>query len=66
MSETGDERERRMMDDGMLWGFMEGETFIALRKAPMVRAGLGPPPFDVTLPDGRVRHVVGIPDGSKP
>lgn len=55
-----------MMDDGLLWGFMEGETFIALRKAPMVRAGLGPPPFDVTLPDGRVRHVVGIPDGSKP
>lgn len=41
------------------WGFIENGEFIALPRLPFSRAGMeGPPPFDVTLPDGTVRHIV--------
>jgi hypothetical protein len=63
-NETSDEKERKLMEDGMLWGFMEDGKFIPLAKAVMIRGGFGPPPFTITLPDGRERHVVSIPDGS--
>lgn len=52
---TNEERER---DDGHSWGFLEGDQFIPLPKLPLLRAGLGPPPFNVELPSGHVRHVV--------
>lgn len=48
-------------DDGKLWGWMLGETFIPLPKEPMLLAGLGPPPFSVKLPNGDIRHVVHRP-----
>jgi hypothetical protein len=49
-------------DDGRVWGFMlESGIFIRLPKTPLLLAGLGPPPFDVTLPSGEVRHVVHQP-----
>lgn len=48
-------------DDGRPWGFLEDGAWILLPKQPLLLAGLGPPPFSVTLPDGRVRHVVHRP-----
>jgi hypothetical protein len=66
MSETTGSltHEERARDDGRLWGFMEGSVFIALPKLPLLRNQLGPPPFEVTLPDGRVRQVVHRPADS--
>ncbi len=43
-----------------MWGFMEGDVFVGLPKGPMLAEGLGPPPFDVTLPNGSVRHVIAM------
>lgn len=49
-------------DDGRPWGFLDEDgAWILLPKQPLLLAGLGPPPFFVTLPDGRVRHVVHRP-----
>jgi hypothetical protein len=48
-------------DDGKLWGYMVAGIWIPLPKQPMLLAGLGPPPFDVELPSGVVRHVVHQP-----
>lgn len=50
-----------MSDTPRPWGYMRGETFIRLPKQPMLLAGLGPPPFDVELPTGRMRHVIEEP-----
>lgn len=36
-------------------------TWFSLPKLPLLRAGLGPPPFDVTLPSGEVRHIIHNP-----
>jgi hypothetical protein len=44
------------------WGFATNQGVIPLPKLPMLKAGLGPPPFDVTLPGGQVRHVIEITD----
>lgn len=44
------------------WGYMLGDTFIELPKRPMELAGLGPPPFAVQLPTGKVRHVIEKPE----
>jgi len=49
-------------DDGLVWGFMSGERFIALPKQPMLLAGLGPPPFSVVLPSEQIRHVIAKPE----
>lgn len=54
----------RPRDDGTIWGFIEQDVFVALPKQPMLNDGLGPPPFDVTLPNGSVRHVIVRPDDS--
>jgi hypothetical protein len=43
------------------WGFMEGGKFTPLPKRPMLLACLGPPPFDVELPSGEVRHIIEEP-----
>lgn len=49
-------------DDGKPWGFItESGKWIKLPKTPMLLAGLGPPPFPVTLPSGAVRLVVHKP-----
>lgn len=48
-------------DDGRVWGHIEAGVFRPLPKGPMLAAGLGPAPFDVALPDGRVRKVVHQP-----
>lgn len=55
------DRDDRMRDDGLIWGWMDGDLFVPLPKLPLLRNGLGPPPFDVTLPVGTVRHVVHDP-----
>jgi hypothetical protein len=49
-------------DDGLIWGHIENGIFWAIPKGPMVSAGLGPPPFQVQLPDGRVRNIVHQPE----
>lgn len=43
------------------WGFMLGDTFRKLPVEPLLLAGLGPPPFDVELPTGEIRHVISDP-----
>lgn len=51
-------------DDGLPWGFIdEGGQWRPLPKRPMVDAGMGPPPFDVELPLGAIRHVIHQPEG---
>jgi hypothetical protein len=52
--------DTEMYDDGRVWGFMSGDRFVQLPKTPLLLAGLGPPPFDVTLPS-EVRHVIHQP-----
>ena len=47
------------------WGFIENGEFVMLPKQPMITAELGPPPFDVTLPSGELRHVIEEPDDSR-
>lgn len=49
-------------DDGRPWGFMNGGVWVCLPKEPLLLGGFGPPPFDVTLPSGVVRHVVHDPE----
>jgi hypothetical protein len=54
-------------DDGKVWGFMENGVFVVLPKAPMLLAGLGPPPFSIALhPSGRLRHVIHAPEEDAP
>jgi hypothetical protein len=49
-------------DDGLPWGYIHPEEgWIRLPKGPGLKP-MGPPPFNVTLPDGRVRHVVHQPE----
>jgi hypothetical protein len=51
-------------DDGRAWGWIIDGVWCAIPKGPLVRAALGPPPFDVTLPgSGEVRHIVHNPNG---
>jgi hypothetical protein len=52
--------DREVIQNGIVWGYMSGETFIPLPKAPLVLGGYEAP-CDVTLPDGRVRHVIVKP-----
>jgi hypothetical protein len=51
-------------DDGLPWGYVLASTgeWIELPKGPGL-IHLGPPPFDVTLPDGRVRRIIHKPAG---
>lgn len=49
-------------DDGREWGYMNGEDFVSLPKTPLLLGGFGPPPFEVSLPSGDVRHVVHRPE----
>ena len=44
------------------WGYICPEGgFRPLPKGPMLAAGMGPPPFTVTLPIGEVRHIIEQP-----
>jgi hypothetical protein len=44
------------------WGvILPDGTFRHIPEVPMRLAGLGPPPFDVTRPDGEVLHIVEEP-----
>jgi hypothetical protein len=60
MSESDDRTPST--DDGLPWGFIDVETgeWVRLPKGPGL-VDMGPPPFDVTLFDGRVRRVVHEP-----
>jgi hypothetical protein len=49
-------------DTAKRWGFMENGVFRPLPKIPMLRIGLGPPPFDVEMPSGEIRHIVEEPE----
>jgi hypothetical protein len=50
-------------DDERPWGFItEAGQWVPLPKVPMLLAELGPPPFDVKLPSGHIRHVVHEPE----
>lgn len=54
--------ERRFpTDDGQPWGFMSGQQWVPLPKTPLLLAELGPPPFEVKLPSGDIRHVIHRP-----
>lgn len=48
-------------DDGRAWGHIINGRWRALPKVPLLGALLGPPPFDVALPDGQIRRVVHNP-----
>jgi hypothetical protein len=50
-------------DDGHPWGFIDTATneWVQVPKGPGL-IDMGPPPFDVTLPDGRVRRIVHKPE----
>lgn len=52
----------RTRDDGRIWGHVEDGIFWAVPKSPLINGGWGPPPFSITLPDGRVRRIVHKPD----
>lgn len=54
----GDEK-RDLIDDPMeIWGYMDGDVFRPLPKRPMLLGGFGPPPFDITMWDESVRHII--------
>jgi hypothetical protein len=63
--------ENHPQDDGRRWGYMTPEVssgarrwpsvWVELPKLPLLRAGLGPPPFTVTLPSGSQREIVHDP-----
>ncbi len=42
------------------WGYMDGDVFRPLPKQPLLLHG-GTPPFDVTMWDGAVRHIIEDP-----
>lgn len=46
------------------WGMMEENVFLKLPKLPMERAGYKNPPFDVLMPDGKIRHIIERPEDS--
>lgn len=50
-------------DDGLPWGYIAEDLgdWIMVPKIPLLRDGYGPPPFDVKLPDGRIRRVIHQP-----
>lgn len=52
--------------EGPEWGFMLGANFVRLPKVPfLVGEAVKPlPPFDVTMPDGSVRHIIEDPSAS--
>jgi len=53
-------------DPGVAWGFMEDGAFVPLPKPPLVKLEIGLPPFDVTLPTEKVRHIVRDPNAAMP
>lgn len=46
-----------------VWGYMDGDLFRPLPKRPMLLGGYGPPPFDITMWDESVRHIIVAPTG---
>jgi len=64
------DNDDKKRDDGYPWGHISSEgDWVALPKGPMLKAGYGPPPFDLIMPDGSTRHVVHQPGhgpGEKP
>jgi hypothetical protein len=50
-------------DDGKPWGRIDPETKVweEIDKTPVLKTGLGPPPFYYTAPGGRFVHVVHKP-----
>lgn len=58
--------EKNECDDGLPWGRMIGDFWLELPKIPMLNAGFGPPPFDLMMPDGKVRRIMHEPRKDKP
>jgi hypothetical protein len=54
--------QKFLADDGLSWGYMDNGNWRELPKVPMLLAEMGPPPFDVTLPSGEVRHIIHQPE----
>lgn len=48
-------------DDGLPWGWICGGVWRAIPKTPLLLGNFGPPPFDVELPDGRIRSILHEP-----
>lgn len=58
-----DREEKAKYDDGKPWGFIdEAGQWIEIPKGPLIRSHLGPPPFDVILPNRAVRRIVHRPE----
>lgn len=55
------ERPKNPHDDDKIWGFMEKDVFVAVPKRPLLRGGLGPPPFEVVLRNGSIRRIIHAP-----
>jgi hypothetical protein len=51
------------LDDGRAWGWIENGTWREIPKVTLMLGGFGPPPFDVTLLSGELRHIVHNPNG---
>lgn len=43
------------------WGTIHEGKFRVIPRQPMELGGYGPPPFDVTRPDGVILHIVEEP-----
>lgn len=52
-------------DNGKPWGMRVVGMFLMLDKRPMLEAGLGPPPFTLTLADGRQVSIVSQEPGDE-
>ena len=57
------EKDTEGVDDGLPWGYIDPEVgdWIVLAKGPLINAGFGPPPFEITLPSGIRREVIHQP-----
>ncbi len=56
------DREDTSRDDGLPWGYLDEDgVFREPPKPVLLRAGYGPPPFDIEMSDGRVRHFIHKP-----
>ena len=59
VAEKSEEKQRKFeTDDGLPWGWICDGQWRELPKTPLLLGNYGPPPFDVVLPDGRVRSIM--------
>jgi hypothetical protein len=54
-------------DDGKDWVWITPDGAMrSIPKVPLLMGGFGPPPFIVTLPDGRLREIIHRPPAEMP